>query len=1053
MTQRERHTPEQGPSQPALSPSPCWDEWYQRASPAQRQEALARAAHQGVLYAHQLTAVEPRRPLLSTLLNGSTKDLQPLHPPAVACHDRELDETQREAVARALATPDVCLIQGFPGTGKSRVVTEILLQAARRGERVLFLAPTTAALDRVLERLATHSAVCPLRCLAADESTESLSPAIARLTLAERLRAYREQTIPAARAARDAARAALETRRGEEGVWPRLAELAGRLEQLAERDRGLAEQRAGIAAEVEKRSAAAGPLGRQWDACTRVRMETLERLDTQLAGLRAELETITAKQGHLESEWQRVRPLSEARKRWRVWTGAWWRAAMRGGLADQIGDLETRREELQSARARLERDIGDSLAERAAAEERYQAECRRLQEEEIARRQAELDAERATVARQRDELQEQWRASCQALASGSVPADMSRPALEAARAEWQRRHSGDEERALAAEEWLRAVEEGLAELPDKLAACANVVAATTTALPANGQFGDRNGQPAVLFDLLVLEEAHQVTESEFATAARRARRWVLVGEPQFDTEATTPRRMGRTAVLRTGFFQRLWQNLHADPRRLPFAWTQRDGRLGCRLRPVAPDHERYVETEPVVDHPEIELRILSVPRQPPQVVEVLFPAYQGIAEAKQFLYCELDELAVHTRGRAMTWRETADEVILELMPAGEHETITVELPEGVRECVACVSAADGETCWATCRFQFARAIGWTRARAEQWIAKHLGLSSVGRTVFLTVPHRLAPPLACFLSDLLFGGVCEPADSAPLVAPFRAAVEFVAVPSLASLEARHRAEAEARRYSGEAHHAHTERGQAAVSVRPPRLRTVKGGAGLELNLADDRPLDQLPGELRAVLPRQGLVNYLEARALVQRLEALAGDCDFRAACQRWRECRAEPFVHDCASLAECICPRLDDSPAVAVMALYPAQAELLRHLIRQSPVLADGSIAIEVGLPSAFGQRECLLALVSLTRSHAHRAVSYGDHPHVLAQALTRATAGLILFGDPGTLARRSQWRGALDHLDESAAQQEGSVVAQLVHYLQGQGPHPAAFHLHEGSSV
>ncbi len=136
-----------------------------------------------------------------------------------------------------------------------------------------------------------------------------------------------------------------------------------------------------------------------------------------------------------------------------------------------------------------------------------------------------------------------------------------------------------------------------------------------------------------------------------------------------------------------------------------------------------------------------------------------------------------------------------------------------------------------------------------------------------------------------------------------------------------------------------------------------------------------------------------------------------------------------------------------------MALYPAQVELLRHLIRQTPTLAKNTLPVEVGLPSAFHQRECLLACVSLTRSHTHRAVSYGEHPHVLTQALTRAASGLILFGDPGTLARRSQWHGPLDHLDELAAQREGRLVSQLVHYLQGHGPHPASFHIQEGSGV
>jgi hypothetical protein len=1053
MTQRERHTPDRGPSQPSLSPPPLWGEWYHRASPAQQQEALARAAQQGILYAHQLAApahAEPRRSLLSALLNGSVKELQPLHPPTIDCHDRALDATQCDAVARAVVTPDVCLIQGFPGTGKSRVVAEILLQAAQRGERVLFLAPTTAALNHVLERLGTLPAVCPIRCLTADESAQALPAPVARLTLAERLRTYRENTVPAARAARDAVRAAGAAWRQEETIRSRLEALIGQHEQLAGRLQALAQRRAGLAVEVENQAQVAGPLRTRRDTCARARAEALERLDGQLAVLRAELETITAKQGHLENEWEQVRPLAEARQGRRFWTGTFWRARLRNGLAEQIQDLQTRRAELQSARCRLEQDIASRLAERTQAEEHYQAECRRLQDEEIARRQGELDAEEAKLARQQDQVREQWLSTCQTLTSGSAPVELSRPALESARADWQRRGASLEEQVAAAEEWLRAVEAGLETLADKLTDCANIVTSTTTALPADPHFGDRDGRPAVLFDLLVLEEAHQVTESEFAAAARRARRWVLVGEPQLDAEPTTPRRTLRNAALRPGFFQRLWHNLHTDPRRSPFAWTQRDGRLTCRLRFVAADQQCHVESEPVVDHPEIELRILSTPRQAPQVVEVLFPAHWSITEAKQFIYRELDELAVHPRGRAMTWRETADDVILELAPVSDPDAVRVELAEGVCERVACVPVADGAACWSTSQLQFGRAAGWTLALAEQWIAQRLGLCSVGRTVLLTVPHRLAPPLAHFLSDLLFGGACQPPGATPVAVSSRAAVEFVAVPSL---ENRPRADADARRNGGESHPTHAERGQFAVSVRAPRLRTVKGGAGLELDLADDRPLEQLPGELRALLPRHGLVNYLEARALVKRLEALIAEDDFVAACQRWRERHAGPCVHGCTPPAECACPQPDGGPAVAVMALYPAQAELLRHLIRQSPALANSPVAVEVGPPAAFGQRECLLALVSLTRSHAHRACSYGDHPHALAQALTRAAAGLILFGDPGTLARRSQWRGALDHLDESAAQRESSLVGQLVHYLQGHGPHPTTFHLHEGSSV
>ncbi len=1057
MTQRERHTLDEGSAQPALRDASLWGEWYHLASPVQRREALDRAVYEGILYAHQLAvpaaSAAPRSTPLSGLLSGSFQELGSLHPPVLDCLDRELDATQRDAVARAIATPDVCLLQGYPGTGKSRVVTEILLQAARRGERILFLAPSTAALDRVLERLGTNPDLCPLRCLSTDESLETLPAGIVRFTLAERLRWYREKTLPAARAARDAARQAVAARLREQSVWVRLEDLSEQEERTAERLRILTERRSGLAAEVDADEDPGSPFHER-------QSETRQRLDTELAGLRSELEMIAAKQGHLEDEWERIRPLAEARQARRFWTGAWWRAVTHGGLADQTRDLETRRAELRAARGLLEQDIAARLAERTEIEDRYAEECRHRKEAEVLRRQAELNNEIAAVSSQRDALREQWRSACRELAPDSAPAEMSRSALDFARTEWERQRQRDEQQAAAVEQWLQVVEDGLPTLPEKLARCANVVAATTTTLPGDAHFGARNGTPALEFDLLVLEEAHQVTESEFIAAARRARRWVLVGEPQPDVEPTqAPRRLVAPAVLRPGFFQRLWQNLHADPHRLPFVWMQREGRLICRLRPVPAKHPHSIESEPVIDRPDIELRILTTPRQAPQILEVVFPACTSIGEAKQFIFQELDELAVQTRGRALYWSETADEVVLDLAPDNDDAAVTVELAEGVRERVARVAGlgeavSDDSVFWHTCGLQFARVAGWTREKAESWVGERLGLRNLGRTVLLRVPYRLEPPLARFLSDLLFDGVCEPACTTANVAAAVAPIEFIAVPALSPGEGRHHREADAHRNGGEVHDAYTGHGQTVVSVRAPRLRSVKGGAGLELDLADDRPLEQLPADLRAILPRQGLVNYLEARALLKRLESLVRDGAFRAACERWRQRPAWPCAHGCAvSSAECGCPRPETGPAVAVMALYPAQVELLRHLIRQTPALAECPFPIEVGLPSAFGQRECLLAFVGLTRSHTHRAVSYGDHPHVLAQALTRAASGLVLFGDPGTLTRRSQWHGALDHLDETAAQREGSLVRRIVQYLHGQGRHPAAFHLYQGSGV
>ncbi len=67
--------------------------------------------------------------------------------------DRPLDESQRAAVAHALAAKEVAVIHGPPGTGKTTAVVELIRQAVQRGERVLACAPSNLAVDNLLERL------------------------------------------------------------------------------------------------------------------------------------------------------------------------------------------------------------------------------------------------------------------------------------------------------------------------------------------------------------------------------------------------------------------------------------------------------------------------------------------------------------------------------------------------------------------------------------------------------------------------------------------------------------------------------------------------------------------------------------------------------------------------------------------------------------------------------------------------------------------------------------------------------------------------------------
>ncbi len=64
-----------------------------------------------------------------------------------------LNEFQIDAVKKSLAADDVAVIHGPPGTGKTTVLIEIILQTVKRGGRVLASAPSNIAVDNMVEKL------------------------------------------------------------------------------------------------------------------------------------------------------------------------------------------------------------------------------------------------------------------------------------------------------------------------------------------------------------------------------------------------------------------------------------------------------------------------------------------------------------------------------------------------------------------------------------------------------------------------------------------------------------------------------------------------------------------------------------------------------------------------------------------------------------------------------------------------------------------------------------------------------------------------------------
>lgn len=1042
MTRRERLLPpttSQGSGRPAPSAAPPrWEEFFQAASPVRQQELLALARRQGLLYAHQLTTAgngapdpQPLRRWLDDLLAGRLESLPPVgfgDPPAFA--DTALDSSQREAVARALRTPDLCLIQGFPGTGKSRVTAEIIKQSVNRGERVLLLAYSGATLDRVLSLVADRDDICAVRCLAADETPESLPASSQGLTFSERLARLREQPLARARQDLEGARRRQARREQDGPVFDRLHDLATRHEALAGQLQALEERidrtPADVAALAEQTvDEAANPLSAAIARLAVARREALEGIDRALGELEAKVQASRREREPLAAQLQQLRALARAKQEGRWWTGAWWRATCRRGLAAKLIELERRWQQAEEALAQLHQEADQLRERRRQSEQAFSDERAGLIAAEVQRRQAESQAAAASIRREQAALEAEWQSALQPLAEDThAPQALTTQAVAAARHAFRQQCQEDAERCRFAADWVTFLEQEAAHLGERLPGYANLVAATTTALAADPHFGD--GSP-VTFDLVILREADQVAPSEFLSLMRRARRWVLVGEAPWENPgeslevASTAHRPARTPAalprpaLRPDFFERLWQRLHPDPRTLPYRWGYEGERLCCRLRPVAPERRHWLESERVADAPDIELRILTVPGARPVLAEVLFPGETPVGRAKQFLFRELEEAAVEPAGYRPGWEEMPGRLVFRLADGDGPDGEAVELEPGVREILDGVGhpgngQAPGHG--RTSRIEFERAAGWDRARAEQWVARHLGLRDRGRTARLDVPHRMHPGLAAFLSDLLFAGAYRLRPASALAAPGDTAracrcpeqgttspVEFLAVPPLT-------ADAPARRTNGH-----------AAPARPPRP------AGLELDLADRIHRDRLPAELRPLLPAAGLVNYLEAQAVVRTLEAMA---------------------HDRPG---------GDAPRnpVAVLALYPAQVELIRRLVRQSPRLAAAGLDVSVDVPSAFRGRESAVTLLSLTRSHAHRPVSFGEGPQDLALALTRARSRLILLGDPGTLARRCQWDGPVEHLDADSAARERALIGRLLRYVQGQGPHQQAFHLCEAA--
>ncbi|KAF2470149.1 DNA-binding protein SMUBP-2 [Lindgomyces ingoldianus] len=78
----------------------------------------------------------------------------PLH--KLEWNDPTLNDSQKEAIRFALASREVALIHGPPGTGKTHTLIELILQMLEQKLRLLVCGPSNISVDNIVERLASH---------------------------------------------------------------------------------------------------------------------------------------------------------------------------------------------------------------------------------------------------------------------------------------------------------------------------------------------------------------------------------------------------------------------------------------------------------------------------------------------------------------------------------------------------------------------------------------------------------------------------------------------------------------------------------------------------------------------------------------------------------------------------------------------------------------------------------------------------------------------------------------------------------------------------------
>ena len=103
-----------------------------------------------------LNGIEENKPLFQLfrqLHDPNQSQAAVIAPAAIETKNKQLNDSQRRAVGAIIDNPQMVIVHGPPGTGKTTTLVEAIVQLVKHGEKVLVSAPSNTAVDNIARGL------------------------------------------------------------------------------------------------------------------------------------------------------------------------------------------------------------------------------------------------------------------------------------------------------------------------------------------------------------------------------------------------------------------------------------------------------------------------------------------------------------------------------------------------------------------------------------------------------------------------------------------------------------------------------------------------------------------------------------------------------------------------------------------------------------------------------------------------------------------------------------------------------------------------------------